>query len=176
MYLPILALLHLLVSYALANGCHTGLDTIGCPTMMAIGTIDQAIADFCALNFQTTDSSPTKTIKLGTSWPGTTYYSPQIYKDAWGNYVSFWANFRVDRTSNNAPYTLDYNLCISLLDQAATGNGTTLHGGMKDCTNTTRNGLTYGGWGNTDFGTVFAEPICPSGVPCLPDGQNVRGC
>lgn len=178
MYLSILALLHLLISYALANGCHTDLDTIGCPTMMAIGTIDQAIADFCALNFETTDSSPapTKTINVGTSWPGVTYYSPAIYKDPWGNLVSFWANFRVDRTSNKAPYTLDYNLCISLLDQAATGNGTELHSGMKDCTNTTGNGLTYGGWGNTDFGTVFAEPICPSGISCLPEGYKVKGC
>lgn len=177
MYLPILALLHLLISYVLANGCHVGLDKIGCPTMMSIGTIDRAISDFCTLNFQT--GTPTKQINVGTSWPGLPVSNTQTYEDEFGNMVDFWPNFRVDRTKQSAPYTLDYNLCISLLTQAATGNGTTLYNKWKDCSNTTSgNGATFGGWGNTDFGTVFAEPICPSGISCLPLDTDlaVRGC
>lgn len=179
MYLPILTLLHLLISYALANGCHTGHDIIGCPTMMPIGTIHQAISDFCTLNFQVAGSSPTRQIRVGTSWPGRTYFSQAIYEDSFGNLVEFWTNFRVDRTGQSAPYTLDYNLCISLLNQAATGNGTTAYNKWKDCSNsTTANGNTFGGWGNTDFGTVFAEAICPDGISCLPldTGLAQTGC
>lgn len=133
---------------------------------MTLDVMNRAVTDSCALNFQTSDASPTKAIAVGPSWPGLDY-SAQIYQDNWGNFVSLWANFRVDRTSNREPYLLNANLCISLLERAEIGNGTELHGGMKDCTNTTGNGLTYGGWGNTDFGTVFAEPICPSGLHCL---------
>ena len=173
MYLPILALLYLLIHYTLANGCHTQPDVIGCPTMMTTYVMTSAITDFCALNCG--QHLPPKTINVSTSWPGLEY-SPTDYKDPWGNPVSLWANFRIDRTSNGEPYILNYSLCISLLEQASTGNGTTLYRGMKNCTNTTGNGLTYGGWGNTDFGTVFAEPICPAGVHCLPDGERPRGC
>lgn len=174
-YLPVLALLYLLISYTLADGRHTQPDVIGCPTMMTLDVMNRAVTDFCALNFQTSDASPTKAIAVGPSWPGLDY-SAQIYQDNWGNFVSLWANFRVDRTSNREPYLLNSELCISLLERAGIGNGTELHGDMKDCANTTGNGLTYGGWGNTDFGTVFAEPICPSGVHCLPDRQRPRGC
>ena len=175
MYLPFLALLNLLIPYALSNGCHTQPDVIGCPTMITLDEINHAITEFCNKEFPGDDPSVALSIPLRTSWPGSTI-SPANYEDAYGNSVSLWANFRVDRTKDGAAYGLTHDLCVSLLTQASTGNGTTLHGGMKDCTNVTGNGLTYGGWGNTDFGTVFAEPICPSGNHCMPDGIRPRGC
>lgn len=175
MYFPILALLYLFIPHALTDGCHKQPDTIGCPTMMSTDVIDRAIGDFCAIKFLATVPPSTQAINVSTSWPGLDY-SPEIYKDSWGNFVSLWANFRVDRTSNGEPYILDYDLCISLLEQASIGNHTELHGGMKDCTNSTGNGLTYGGWRNADFGTVFAEPICPPGSHCMPNGLRPRGC
>ena len=175
MYLPILALLTLLVPYTLSDGCHTQPDVIGCPTMIALDEMNRAISEFCHSNFPADDPSIALPIPVLTSWPGLRI-SPANYEDAWGNSVSFWANFRVNRTKDGSAYGLTRELCVSLLSQARTGNGTTLHGGMKDCTNSTGNGLTYGGWGNTDFGTVFAEPICPDGSHCMPDGIRPRGC
>ncbi|KAF6220693.1 hypothetical protein HO133_003126 [Letharia lupina] len=107
---------------------------------MTLDVMNRAVTDSCALNFQTSDASPTKAIAVGPSWPGLDY-SAQIYQDNWGNFVSLWANFRVDRASNREPYLLYYQPCISLLERAEIGNGTESHGGMKDCTNTTGNGL-----------------------------------
>ena len=84
------------------------------------------------------------------------------------------ANFKVDRTSTGDPYVLDYPSCISLLGQASTANGTD-HGPYgKGCSY--GDGWSFGGWGNTDFGTVFAEAICPSGISCLPWNQRPLGC
>ncbi len=83
------------------------------------------------------------------------------------------ANFRVDRTSNGDPYVLDHALCVSLLGQASVGNGT--DGGFgPDCEYTS--GSSFGGWGNTDFGTVFAEAICPPKVNCLPYNYRPLAC
>lgn len=199
MYLPILGLLSLLIPYTSANGCHQGKDSIGCPTVLSNDVFTDAIAQFCNNHFIIPNQPPlTLPINVGTSWPGL-FYSLPIYEDNWGTQVEFWgtihsiplkrrtvvvkhanrplshstANFRVDRTSNGDPYTLTYPLCISLLDQAYTGNGTNGNYG-SDCRYT--EGTSFGGWGNTDFGTVFAEAICPPGVHCEPWDIRPIGC
>ena len=194
MYLPILALLSLFVPYTFANGCHQGKDNIGCPTVLSNDVFTDAIAQFCNNHFILPNQPPlTLPINVGTSWPGLVYSLP-IYEDNWGTQVEFWgkyhrmnltgvvnilmcpssANFRVDRTSNGDPYTLTYPLCISLLGQAYTGNNTDDGNYGSDCRYT--EGTSFGGWGNTDFGTVFAEAICPPGVHCVPWDIRPLGC
>lgn len=207
MYLPILALLYLLIPSTYANGCHQGSDNIGCPTVLSTDVFTTAIADFCNNHFTLPSQPPsTQSINVGNSWPGLVYSLP-TYEDHWGIEVEFWgmiqstdftqkktvarhnlsviphanssivatstANFRVDRTSNGDPYVLTYPLCISLLTQAYTGNGS--EGGWgADCQYT--GGTSFGGWGNTDFGTVFAEAICPPGISCEPYDIRPLGC
>ena len=83
------------------------------------------------------------------------------------------ANFRVDRTSTGDPYVLGYANCISLLGQAMTGNGSD---GLFGPNCEFGRGESFGGWGNTDFGTVFAEAICPINVHCLPWQNRPLGC
>ena len=89
MYLPILALLYLLMPCILANGCHQAKDRIGCPTAMSTDVFTTAIADFCNIHFIVPNAEPkTVSINVGTSWtPG---YSLPTYEDHWGNMVSFW--------------------------------------------------------------------------------------
>ncbi|KAF6229813.1 hypothetical protein HO173_011243 [Letharia columbiana] len=173
MYFPILALIYLLIPCTFANGCHQGKDNIGCPTAIGTDVFTTAIADFCNNHFLVPNSLPTTvSINVGNSWPGL-IYSLTIYEDEFGTDVSLWANFRVDRTSNGDPYVLDYALCISLLGQASIGNHTESNYG-DDCAYS--QGSSFGGWGNTDFGTVFAEPICPPGKGCLPWNIRPLGC
>ncbi len=203
MYLPILALFYLLLPCTSANGCHQSNDNIGCPTVLNTDVFTTAISDFCTNHFQVPSGAPqTVSINVGTSWPGLVYSLP-IYEDHWGTQVEFWgtnhpsiaetnpspppqpyanrmyvrctstANFRVDRTSNGDPYVLDYALCVSLLGQASVGNGTDGSFG-PDCEYT--QDTSFGGWGNTDFGTVFAEAICPPKVNCLPFKYRPLAC
>ena len=145
MYLSILAFFLSLISYALANGCHTDLDAIGCPNMMAICNGPRH-RRFLRHQFPDDGSSYHKSHQCDYELAGPDLLQPADLRGPLGNFVSLWANFRINTTSNGAPYTLDYNLCISLLEQASTGNGTTLHGGMQECTNTIGNGLAYGGF------------------------------
>lgn len=90
MYLPILALLYVLMPCTYAkSGCHNRHDKNGCPAVIGNDVFDTAIEDFCRAHMVMPRSvAENVSINVGATWPRPFPTLP-IYDDKYGNKVSF---------------------------------------------------------------------------------------